>query len=348
MEPNQRPKDLPDSTNPSISPLAPNNALPASNHFPQEQTPGTTTENETISSIPAFPPNTNVDNDATTAQPQSALQPEISPSGVPQEPITPSLPTRESRSEKSFIVTWLLGMLLGGVAADRFYLGKVGTGILKLITLGGLGIWVIVDLIMTLTDSTRDKLGLRLKGYPEYKKTAWIVTGIAFAIGLIMNAFIIPSTLEQIMETSQQNTVQQNEENVNADNADVAPPEYSIVDQRTVEGGIQYYVYAKDITAETPNYRGLVKSLLNDIASKNNSGAFAAEIYNNEQSAKWRANVPTDLATIDEMNRRAENDYVATYSNLSQSGNQSTLTYYPRNAKYMDSSLGFVAKPNNR
>lgn len=47
---------------------------------------------------------------------------------------------------KSPTIAIVLSLLLGGLGVDRFYLGKVGTGILKLITLGGLGIWYIIDL----------------------------------------------------------------------------------------------------------------------------------------------------------------------------------------------------------
>lgn len=86
---------------------------------------------------------------------------------------------------KQFIAAWLFSLLLGGLGADRFYLGKIGTGILKLITIGGFGIWALVDLILILSGSMTDKAGLKLAGYQENKRTAWIVTAVVVAVGLL-------------------------------------------------------------------------------------------------------------------------------------------------------------------
>ncbi len=62
-------------------------------------------------------------------------------------------------NEKSWIATLLLCLFLGEIGVHRFYVGKVGTGILQLITLGGCGIWTLIDFIMILIGKFTDKDG---------------------------------------------------------------------------------------------------------------------------------------------------------------------------------------------
>lgn len=63
------------------------------------------------------------------------------------------------KSEKGFVPTVLLCFFLGALGAHRFYVGKVGTGILQLFTLGGLGIWVLIDFILIVIGKFKDKHG---------------------------------------------------------------------------------------------------------------------------------------------------------------------------------------------
>ena len=60
---------------------------------------------------------------------------------------------------KSKVVALILSIFLGELGFDRFYLGYIGTGILKLITCGGFGIWWLIDLIMIATGKLKPKDG---------------------------------------------------------------------------------------------------------------------------------------------------------------------------------------------
>ncbi len=65
----------------------------------------------------------------------------------------------ENHSDKSRLVALLLCFFVGYLGVHRFYVGKVGTGVLMIFTLGGLGIWCLIDLIMITVGSFRDANG---------------------------------------------------------------------------------------------------------------------------------------------------------------------------------------------
>jgi len=69
----------------------------------------------------------------------------------------------EQKSDRGFVPMILLCFFLGGLGVHRFYSGKIGTGIIMLLTLGGCGLWSLIDFIIIATGNFKDKNGLKIK-----------------------------------------------------------------------------------------------------------------------------------------------------------------------------------------
>jgi TM2 domain-containing membrane protein YozV len=65
--------------------------------------------------------------------------------------------------KKNFTTSLLLSFFLGCLGVDRFYLGYTGLGVAKLLTLGGCGVWALVDFIMIATGKMKDANGDELQ-----------------------------------------------------------------------------------------------------------------------------------------------------------------------------------------
>ncbi|HEX3643592.1 MAG TPA: TM2 domain-containing protein [Ktedonobacteraceae bacterium] len=101
-------------------------------------------------------------------QPQSHWQPGQQPQpqwpqGQPQSQWQQGQPIPGT---KSWLTAFLLCWFLGSIGAHRFYTGKIGTGILQLVTFGGFGIWVLIDYITLITGSFKDSNGQSLYRRP--------------------------------------------------------------------------------------------------------------------------------------------------------------------------------------
>jgi TM2 domain-containing membrane protein YozV len=65
--------------------------------------------------------------------------------------------------QKSWMVAFLLSIFLGFFGADRFYIGRTRSAIVKLVTLGCLGVWWLSDIILIASDYRKDANGQPLK-----------------------------------------------------------------------------------------------------------------------------------------------------------------------------------------
>lgn len=96
----------------------------------------------------------------------------------------------EPVSDKKYYLILLFSIFLGYVGADRFYRGDIKLGILKLITLGGLGVWYLVDLILVLFGKMRDRQGRKFEGTDVFMKPAQLF--IAVYLGLqLLSPFLV-------------------------------------------------------------------------------------------------------------------------------------------------------------
>jgi TM2 domain-containing membrane protein YozV len=70
---------------------------------------------------------------------------------------------QDSRSRRCRLPIALLCLFFGVFGLHRFYVQKFGTGLLQLLTLGGLGIWVAVDLVLIFSGYFTDDMGFPIR-----------------------------------------------------------------------------------------------------------------------------------------------------------------------------------------
>lgn len=100
--------------------------------------------------------------------------------------------------QRKFFTTGLFAIFLGTFGVDRFYLGKTGTAIAKLLTCGGCGVWALVDVILLLTGGTRDAQGRPLTDETPTNKRNLILIYVGAVIFSIIMSVLNQAALQQI------------------------------------------------------------------------------------------------------------------------------------------------------
>lgn len=108
--------------------------------------------------------------------------------------------------QRHFLAVFFISFIWGSFGVDRMYLGKWGTGILKLVTFGGLGFWALIDLAIIMTGSMKDKQGREMLQVAEYKKFAGrtvLIFAISLGLLVLVNGLLLILGIYQLTTSLQ-------------------------------------------------------------------------------------------------------------------------------------------------
>ena len=117
--------------------------------------------------------------------------------------------TKSFPRQRHFLAVFFISFMWGTFGVDRMYLGKWGTGILKLITFGGFGIWVLVDLVLIMAGTMRDKQGREMLQFAEYKAFAFklvLIFAISLGVVVLINGLFLIAAVTQFITDMQNGT----------------------------------------------------------------------------------------------------------------------------------------------
>jgi TM2 domain-containing membrane protein YozV len=87
------------------------------------------------------------------------------------------------KSSRSYILTMLLAFFVGWLGIHRFYTGYIVIGVIQLLTLGGCGLWALIDVISLVLNKYKDADGNELDGH---NAGCAMIVGIILVLNFIM------------------------------------------------------------------------------------------------------------------------------------------------------------------
>lgn len=169
----------------------------------QSQLPAQPLPQPSVSPLPPAPQSMPAPN-PVSFNPSGSPEP---PMAMPNQPLAPGQQQPvNGESDKDYLVAWLLAFFLGSFGADRFYMGEIGLGVLKLVTLGGCGVWALVDWIIIMAGARKDKLGRPLANRQKNLKLSIIILIVSVAISIVLNIINAVVTLNSSKNNSSNNS----------------------------------------------------------------------------------------------------------------------------------------------
>lgn len=145
-----------------------------------------------------------------TQQSETVQTPQPVPTPITAPVAKPIKVVKRAPRQRHFLAAFFISFMWGAFGVDRMYMGYWGLGILKLITLGGFGIWVIVDLILILGGYMRDKQGREMLQAAEYKKFAYrtiLIFAISLGLIVLINGILLISGVTQLFTMLQDGNI---------------------------------------------------------------------------------------------------------------------------------------------
>ncbi len=125
----------------------------------------------------------------TEYQPDSSPVPStVEPATQPgQAPVVPQAAVAGEDPDHNYLLAVAFSYFFGSLGVDRFYLGYTGTGVLKLLTFGGLGIWHIIDVLLIAFGKKKAKgSSAPLEGYGRHAKAIRMVAIVLVIVNTVV------------------------------------------------------------------------------------------------------------------------------------------------------------------